>query len=170
MIRNIGTNLMKSSSSILLRNQQNNIGLFKNFTSISEAVAAKVTSEESYNSKNQFTPIGKESFAVVHISGKQYKVIEGDIIMTDKIQVDVGEHIVLDKVLLVGTKNETIIGKPIISNFKVHAYIEEQAKTEHVTIYKHKPRKNYKRTTGFQGLATYIRIGGIIKGQETTTN
>ncbi|KAM9974376.1 hypothetical protein ACTFIW_007828 [Dictyostelium discoideum] len=167
MIRNIGSNLMKSSSSILLRNQQQQ--LFKNFTSIPEAVAAKVTSEESYNSKNQFTPIGKDSFAVVHISGKQYKVIEGDIIMTDKIQVDVGEHIVLDKVLLVGTKNETIIGKPIISNFKVHAYIEEQAKTEHVTIFKHKPRKNYKRTTGFQGLATYIRIGGIIKGQETTT-
>ncbi|KAM9988092.1 hypothetical protein ACTFIZ_003457 [Dictyostelium cf. discoideum] len=167
MIRNIGSNLMKSSSSILLRNQQSN-ALFKNFTSIPEAVA--VTSEQSYNSKNQFTPIGKDSFAVVHISGKQYKVIEGDIIMTDKIPVDVGEHIVLDKVLLVGTKNETIIGKPIISNFKVHAYVEEQAKTEHVTIFKHKPRKNYKRTTGFQGLATFIRIGGIIKGQETTTN
>ncbi|KAN0019686.1 hypothetical protein ACTFIU_002907 [Dictyostelium citrinum] len=165
MIRNVGSNLMKSSSSILLRTNQQSTPLFKNFTISAPNLTSTETSEEVYNFKNQFTPI-KDSFAVVHISGKQYKVIEGDVIMTDKVPADVGEHIVLDKVLLVGTKSETIVGTPLINNFKVHAYIEEQAKTEHVTIFKHKPRKNYKRTTGFQGLATYIRIGGIIKGQE----
>ncbi|KAN0038830.1 hypothetical protein ACTA71_001021 [Dictyostelium dimigraforme] len=169
MIRNFGSNLIKSST--LFRNQPiistttTTSPLFKKFTTSLPPISSTQTSEESYNFENQFTPI-KDSFAVVHIAGKQYKVIEGDVIMTDKIPADVGEHIVLDKVLLVGTKNETLIGKPIISGCKVHAYIEQQAKAEHVTIFKHRPRKNYKRTTGFQALATHIRIGGIIRNEK----
>ncbi|KAK5579148.1 hypothetical protein RB653_008827 [Dictyostelium firmibasis] len=159
MNRIIGSNLMKSTSSILVRNQS--IAPIKSF-STTPIINSSQVSEEDYNTKNSFKPI-EESFAVVHISGKQFKVIKGDIIMTDRINVDVGEHIVLDKVLLVGTKSQTMIGTPLVENVKVHAYIEEQPKTEHVTIFKHKPRKNYKRTTGFQALATYIRIGDIIQ-------
>eukprot|EP01132_Coremiostelium_polycephalum_P002800 gene2800-3481_t len=118
-------------------------------------------SVEKYNTKNNFR-ISDNSFAVVHLGGKQYKVIKGDVIMTDKLLVEVGEHIVLDKVLLYGTKETTAIGTPLLSNVKVHAFIEEQTKSEHVTIFKHKRRKNFKRTTGFTPLATVVRIGDII--------
>jgi len=122
-----------------------------------------VVTEEDYNRTHNFTAL-ENSFAVVHVSGKQFKVIKGDLIMTDRIPtVEVGEHIVLDKVLLVGTRENTTIGTPLATEFKVHAYIEEQSKSQHVTIFKHKRRKNYKRTTGYTPLATTLRIGDIIK-------
>lgn len=35
-------------------------------------------------------------------------------------------QIVLKKVLLVGTKNSTYIGKPVVTNAAVHAVVEEQ--------------------------------------------
>ncbi|GAM26162.1 hypothetical protein SAMD00019534_093370, partial [Acytostelium subglobosum LB1] len=108
-----------------------------------------------------------QSFAVVHLGGKQYKVIKGDIIMADRLpNIDVGEHIVLDKVLMVGTKETTMIGTPLVEGAKVHAFIEEQSKASHVTIFKHKRRKNYKRTTGFTPLATVIRIGDVVMQQQ----
>eukprot|EP01133_Synstelium_polycarpum_P011920 gene11920-13888_t len=77
--------------------------------------------------------------------------------MSDRIHVDVGEHIVLDKVLLVGTKESTMIGTPVVTQAKVHAYIEEQSKADKVTIFKKKRRKNYQRTTAFTPLATIAR-------------
>ncbi|EFA80238.1 ribosomal protein L21 [Heterostelium album PN500] len=102
------------------------------------------------------------SFAVVHLGGKQYKVIKGDVIMSDRIHVEVGEHIILDKVLMLGTKEQTMIGTPLVDGAKVHAFIEEQSKAPKVTIFKRKRRKNYMRTTAFTPLATVLRIGDIV--------
>ncbi|EGC39083.1 hypothetical protein DICPUDRAFT_27582 [Dictyostelium purpureum] len=155
----ITTNFLKSSSQLSKSTPK------AHFSTISTPITqlpSSLVSEEEYNKKNNFTPIDN-SFAVVHISGKQFKVIKGDVIMTDRLNINVGEHIVLDKVLLVGTKESTMIGKPLVESVKVHAYVEEQPKAEHVIIFKHKPRKNYKRTTGYQALATHIRIGDIIQ-------
>lgn len=36
------------------------------------------------------------------------------------------EQIILNKVLLVGTKTSTYIGKPVVQNAAVHAVVEEQ--------------------------------------------
>lgn len=62
-----------------------------------------------------FVPV-KDSFAVIHVSGHQvccyalvcllvqYKVTEGDEIMVEKLEAPVLSQILLDKVLLVGTR------------------------------------------------------------------
>merc|ERR1712168_1085345 len=44
-------------------------------------------------------------FAVVHVAGSQYKVAENDLIMINKtIEADIGEVILLEKVLSVGCR------------------------------------------------------------------
>jgi hypothetical protein len=49
-----------------------------------------------------------ERFAIVQINGLQYKILEGDVIVTHRlIGCDVGEEILLQKVLMVGSKNWT---------------------------------------------------------------
>ncbi|KYQ99962.1 ribosomal protein L21 [Tieghemostelium lacteum] len=148
-----------------------NNATLNNSNVISEAISnnSEIEKVQNYNNKNQFKTLDN-AFAVVHVSGKQYKVIKGDVIMTDKLHVAAGEHIVLDKVLLLGSKDSTAIGTPILDGVKVHAFLEEQTKAEHVTIFKHKRRKNYKRTTGFTPLATYLRIGDIINSNENQNN
>lgn len=47
------------------------------------------------------------------------------IILHQDVNLDVTQ-IVLNKVLLVGTKTTTYIGKPVVTNAAVHAVVEDQ--------------------------------------------
>ena len=67
----------------------------------------------------------KPVFAVVELAGTQYKVTPNDTIVTEKLSgVDVSEIISLDRVLLAGTANETIIGRPTVPGITVTAAVE----------------------------------------------
>jgi large subunit ribosomal protein L21 len=97
-------------------------------------------------------------FAVVSIGGKQYKVVEGDELTVDRIPVDIGTRITFKKVLLVGGKSFTAIGRPIVANASVIATVEQQTRTAPVIVFKMKRRKGYRRWNTFQGLISTIRI------------
>ena len=71
----------------------------------------------------------------LHENRSQYKVTEGDVIVTNRILgPDVGTKIILDKVLLVGSKEFTAIGTPLLDHAGVHAVIEEHTRSEKVII------------------------------------
>ncbi len=66
--------------------------------------------------------------------------------------------IILDKVLLIGTKDWTAIGTPLLDNAKVYATVEEQTLAAKVLIFKKKRRKNYRRFKGHRQPVTTLRI------------
>ncbi|KAG8493517.1 hypothetical protein CXB51_010884 [Gossypium anomalum] len=74
--------------------------------------------------------------------------------------------IVLNKVLLVGTKTTTYIGKPVVTNAAVHAVVEEQGLNPKVVVFKYKKKKNYRRNIGHRQPNTRIRITGITGYQD----
>ncbi|KAL9263777.1 Large ribosomal subunit protein bL21m-like protein [Drosera capensis] len=83
-------------------------------------------------------------FAVVQIGSHQFKVSNGDYIYTERLKFcEVNDKLILNKVLLLGSPSQTIIGRPIVPDAVVHAVAEE-----HVIIFKKKRRKNYRRTKG----------------------
>jgi large subunit ribosomal protein L21 len=108
----------------------------------------------------KFSPV-ENSFAIIHVSGHQYKVTKGDLIMVEKLEVEVGKEIFLTKVLLVGTQDSTQIGTPLVSEAKVLAVVEEQTLADKVIIFKKKRRKNYQRHRGHRQPYTRLRIKGI---------
>ncbi|RVW30622.1 50S ribosomal protein L21, chloroplastic [Vitis vinifera] len=57
-------------------------------------------------------------------------------------------QIILNRVLLVGTKTSTYIGKPVVPNAAVHAVVEEQGLNPKVMVFKYKKKKNYRRNIG----------------------
>uniref|UniRef100_A0A914GUK7 Large ribosomal subunit protein bL21m n=1 Tax=Globodera rostochiensis TaxID=31243 RepID=A0A914GUK7_GLORO len=60
-------------------------------------------------------------FAVIYIQGRQYKVIQDDVIHIEhNIPLDVGEEIILEKVLMVGDVEFTLIGRPLLDPKFVH--------------------------------------------------
>ncbi|KAI3460655.1 hypothetical protein Pfo_017318 [Paulownia fortunei] len=69
--------------------------------------------------------------------------------------------ITLNKVLLVGTKTSTYIGKPIVQNATVHAGVEEQTLDKKVIVFKYEKKKNYRRNIGHRQPITRIRIKSI---------
>jgi len=106
--------------------------------------------------------VEEDAFAVIHVTGTQYKVTPGDVIITQTLDgPDIGDEIVLDKVLLIGTKSWTAIGAPLLNSAHVHAVVEEQTKTRKVLVFKKKRRKNYRRTNGHRQPITTLRITDI---------
>nr|GEW72560.1 50S ribosomal protein L21, chloroplastic [Tanacetum cinerariifolium] len=102
---------------------------------------------------------GEEVFAVVMIGGRQYIVFPGRFLYTQRLKgAAVDDKIILNKVLLVGTKTSTYIGKPVVPNAAVHAVVEEQGLDPKVVVFKYKKKKNYRRNIGHRQPNTRIRI------------
>ncbi|KAG6557831.1 hypothetical protein Mapa_000598 [Marchantia paleacea] len=111
----------------------------------------------------------QSAFAVVQVGSHQFKVSPGDMIYTEKLKyADINDQLSLNKVLLLGSLNQTIIGRPIIPDASVLAAVEEHALDAKVIIFKKKRRKNYRRTNGHRQELTRLRILRI-NGIECTT-
>ncbi|XP_064396553.1 large ribosomal subunit protein bL21-like [Halichondria panicea] len=103
-------------------------------------------------------------FCVVHISGRQFKVTSNDLIVVNQIPADVGAEIFLEKILLAGSDNFTLVGTPLLSEdvVRVRATVVEHNKTAKVIVFKKKRRKNYKRTKGHRQPISVLRINSIL--------
>eukprot|EP01097_Dermamoeba_algensis_P003746 TRINITY_DN255_c0_g2_i1.p1 TRINITY_DN255_c0_g2~~TRINITY_DN255_c0_g2_i1.p1 ORF type:complete len:209 (+),score=31.24 TRINITY_DN255_c0_g2_i1:70-696(+) len=106
-------------------------------------------------------PVEHKYFAVVLVGGRQYKVVKGDVIITHKLEVEVGEKIILQKVLLVAGQDFTAVGQPMLKSAAVHAEVEEQTLSRKVIIFKKKRRKGYQRKRGHRLPLTTLRITDI---------
>ncbi|XP_020227785.1 50S ribosomal protein L21, mitochondrial [Cajanus cajan] len=101
-------------------------------------------------------------FAVVQIGSHQFKVSNGDSIFTERLKFcEVNDKLILNKVLLLGSASQTIVGRPIVPDASVHAVVEEHALDAKVIIFKKKRRKNYRRTKGHRQELTKLRITDI---------
>ena len=98
-------------------------------------------------------------FAVIEVSGSQYKVTPDDLIVTEKLKgVDINDKVRLNKVLLVGSRTETTIGRPYVPDASVTAAVEEQFLDGKVIVFKKRRRKNSRRTNGHRQPLTSLRI------------
>jgi len=100
-------------------------------------------------------------FAVFEIGGTQYKVAKDDKVLVNKLPYNVGQNVEFDKILLVGTKDYTSIGRPYVDSAKIHATVEEQTQTKKLIVYKKERRKKYQRTIGHRSDLTVLHIQKI---------
>nr|CAD7443962.1 unnamed protein product [Timema bartmani] len=107
-------------------------------------------------------------FAVVHAGGKQFKVTPEDIIIVEGYwPPQFGDVITLDKVLLVGASDFTLIGRPILSPelVCVSATVIEKSLSHIKTHFRKKKRKQYMRINFHRTPFTMLRINSIdLKG------
>lgn len=98
-------------------------------------------------------------YAVVETGGKQYRVAAGDKVKVEKLSVEPGTEVVLDKVLLVQNDNgQVTIGAPAVAGAKVIAKVEAQGKADKVYIFKYKSKANYRRRSGHRQPYTELSI------------
>ena len=100
-------------------------------------------------------------FAVVELGGTQYKVAADDVIAVEKLKAEVGSIIHVNRVLLVASKDATIIGSPLVKDATVEAVVEEQTLADKVIVFKKKRRKGYRRWKGHRQPLTLLRINDI---------
>ena len=108
---------------------------------------------------------GPNVFAVIGLGGTQFKVMEGDVVVTNKLpDVQVGSTFDVDKVLMIGSQDRTIVGRPSVEGAKVTLACEEQTKAAHQIVFKKKRRQGYQRKKGFRREITVSRVVGVEPG------
>ena len=105
-------------------------------------------------------------YAVIALSGKQYKVKSGDIIETETLAFKPGEKTILNEVLLLVTDGKVIIGTPRIEGAAVKVTILEHTKGKKVRISKFKSKARYRRVTGNRQSLTKVKIDEIVSKEK----
>ncbi|WP_019531029.1 50S ribosomal protein L21 [Dasania marina] len=100
-------------------------------------------------------------YAVIESGGKQHRVVEGETLKLEKIEVATGETITFDNVLMVGEGESVKIGAPYVAGSKVTAEIIEQGRHKKVKIMKFRRRKHSMKQAGHRQWYTEVKITGI---------
>lgn len=83
-------------------------------------------------------------YAVIETGGKQLKVEKGQSIFVEKLDVNEGDQVIFDKVLIYSNRS-TKVGEPYVKGAKVTATVEKQGKDKKIIVFKYKPKKGSTR-------------------------
>ncbi len=100
-------------------------------------------------------------YAVIASGGKQHRVVEGEVLRLEKIEVGTGESVDFDKVLLVANGDDVKIGEPLVEGAKVTAEVVSHGRAEKVKIIKFRRRKHHMKRQGHRQWYTEVKITGI---------
>ena len=99
-------------------------------------------------------------YAVIETGGKQYRVQEGDIINVEKLNVEAGDVVTFDRVLLVSDGKEVKVGTPYVDQ-AVTGTVVENGKGKKVIIFKYKAKKDYRKKQGHRQPYTMVKIEAL---------
>lgn len=102
-------------------------------------------------------------FAVIKTGGKQYVVREGESVLIEKVDVEVGKPIEFDALLVADDDGKNVkVGKPTVSGASVKAKVVEHGLGEKKIIIKFKAKSRYRRHTSHRQPFTKISIDTIM--------
>lgn len=100
--------------------------------------------------------------AIISSGGKQHKVTTDLILKVEKLNLEIGQEVVFENVLLVqDAKDKVTVGAPHIAGATVIGEVVDQARDKKVIIFKKKRRHNYRRKNGHRQYSTYVLIKEI---------
>ena len=100
-------------------------------------------------------------YAIIETCGKQYKVSEGDVVFFEKLDVEEGNKVTFDNVILVSNDSKTSVGSPYVKGAKVEGTVVSHGRSKKVIVYKMKPKKNYRIKQGHRQPYTKVQINKI---------
>ncbi|XP_041352553.1 39S ribosomal protein L21, mitochondrial-like [Gigantopelta aegis] len=118
---------------------------------------------EKVNSALQSEDVGR-LFAVVHIAGKQRKITTEDMILIQHyFPPNIGDRIRLEKVLMVGSKDFSLVGQPLLSRdvVRVEATVVEKTLSYYKTKFNYVRRKGFRRFNLIRSKYTMLVINSI---------
>ena len=100
------------------------------------------------------------TYAIIKTGGKQVKVEVGQAIYVEKLNVEAGQDVTFDEVVLVGGE-KTVVGTPLVGGATVVGTVEKQGKPKKVVTFKYKPKKGSHRNQGHRQPYTKVVINAI---------
>jgi len=107
-------------------------------------------------------------YAIVEICGQQFCVENNQQVFVHQIDVDAGEILELNRVLLLENDGDIRVGTPTLDSVKITAVVLGHLRGDKVIIFKKKRRKSYKLLRGHRQYLTEIYIKDIVIDGKTT--
>jgi large subunit ribosomal protein L21 len=104
-------------------------------------------------------------YAIFEDGSRQYRVEVGSSVVLDYRDTAPGQTLELNKVLLLKSGSETLIGRPLVEGARVVAEVVELPRVKTITG-KFRRRKNYRRLKGHTQPYVRVRVKHILKAGE----
>ncbi|MFZ9228723.1 MAG: 50S ribosomal protein L21 [Prochlorococcaceae cyanobacterium] len=100
-------------------------------------------------------------YAIVEASGQQFWLQPQRYYDLDRLAVEVGSTVSLDKVLLVNQAGKTTLGQPYVKGASVTVKVMEHRRGPKVIVYKMRPKKKTRRKNGHRQELTRVMVEAI---------
>lgn len=98
-------------------------------------------------------------YAVFQTGGKQFRAEPGVRLRIPSLDVEAGETVTFDQVLLAGDGEDDVrVGTPTVKGAAVKAEVVRHGRGDKTIVYKRKRRKGYRRKQGHRQGFTEIRV------------
>jgi large subunit ribosomal protein L21 len=106
-------------------------------------------------------------YAVIETGGKQYRVEVGTELEVDLLDVEPGQSVTIDRVLLVADGDESSIGQPTVADAAVSAEVVRQTRGEKLISFKYRPKARSRVKKGHRQDLTILRITDVRLGKKS---
>ena len=106
-------------------------------------------------------------YAVIETGGKQYRVEVGTELEVELLDIEPGQAITLDRVLLVADGDESSIGRPLVADAAVSAEVLRQTRGEKLISFKYRPKARSRVKKGHRQELTVLRITDVRLGKKS---
>lgn len=100
-------------------------------------------------------------YAVFESGGKQHRVIEGESLKLELLEVEPGAAVDFEKVLMVADGEDIRIGAPFVDGGKISAEVVGHGRHDKIKIVKFRRRKHSRKQMGHRQWYTEVKITGI---------
>ena len=104
-------------------------------------------------------------YAVIVTGGKQYRVMAGETLRVEKLDVEAGNEVTFDNVLMLGDGEGVTLGDAL-KGATVAATVKAHGRADKVRIIKFRRRKHHMKRMGHRQHYTEIEITGINAGDK----
>lgn len=98
-----------------------------------------------------------DNYAIVETGGKQYRAEEGATLLVERLADDEGAKVNLRPLMFSGGKDVVASGADL-EKVKVEAVVSEHLRGPKVRIFKHRPKKGYRRRAGHRQELTRLEV------------
>jgi len=111
-------------------------------------------------------PGEKMKYAIVESGGKQYKAVEGEAIEVDRLPVEAGDKVGLERVLMLVDGEEITVGTPTVGGIQVSTTVMDHFKGPKLIVFKYSPKKRIRVKGGHRQQYTRLMVDVIGKPGE----
>lgn len=95
-------------------------------------------------------------YAIVKTGGKQYRVEQGTTLLVERLPDEQGATVALEPVLF--RSDDVVFDADGLAKVKVAAKVVEHLRGPKIRVFKHKPKRGYKRTQGHRQELTRLEV------------